>query len=73
MYIIRMATIKKMREELSRAGRQGYTDEIRAISGIKGAPKDAVEVFILYLALEAVRGRHEAIAACEALKKWNGG
>ena len=77
VYDVRMATIKKMREELAQAHRSGYTDEIRNISGIKGAPRDATEVMILYLALEAVRqpagrDRQLAFAACQAVKKWNG-
>ncbi len=66
-----------MREELAQAHRSGYIDQVRRISGIKGAPRDATEVFILYLALEAVRqpagrDRQVAYAACQAVKKWNG-
>jgi len=72
-----MATIKKMREELAQAHRSGYIEQVRNISGIKGAPADATEVFILYLALEAIRQpsgpkRRDAYAACMALKIWNG-
>ena len=69
-----MATLKFMREELSRAGREGYSQQIREIAGIEGAPRDATEVFILYLALEAVRqpagrDRRAAFAACEAVRR----
>jgi len=67
-----MATLKRMREELSNAHHQGYTNRIRRISGIDGAPKDATEVFILYLALESARERDYAFEACEAVKKWAG-
>jgi len=72
-----MATIKKMREELAQAYQSGYNKQMRIMSGIKNAPKDATEVFILYLALEALRqpagsDRRDAFDACEALKKWNG-
>jgi len=72
-----MATIKEMRAELGLASRGGYADQVRQISGIDGAPADATEVFILYLALEAIRQpsgpiRRDAYAACMALKIWNG-
>ena len=63
-----MATIKFMRQELMKAHRQA--DEVHLISGIDGAPKDATEVVICYLALEAVRGSYEALVACEAIKEW---
>ena len=64
-----MATLKFMREELSRAGREGYSQQIRKIAGIEGAPRDATEVFVLWLALEAVRGKPGALAACEAVRR----
>ena len=63
-----MATIKHMRQELMKAHRQA--DEVHLISEVDGAPRDATEVVICYLALEAVRGSFEALQACEALKKW---
>ena len=65
-----MATIRQMRQELAEAHSQGYSEQVRELSGIEGAPKDAVEVFILYLALEAARGRDGAADACEAMKLW---
>jgi len=75
-YDIRMATIKEMRAELGLASRGGYADQVRQISGIAGAPADATEVFILYLALESVRQpagsyRRAAYKACQALKDYN--
>ena len=65
-----MATIKEMRTELAKAHRQGLDGDVRLISDIKGAPKDATQVVILYLALEAARGSYEALAACNALKEY---
>ena len=65
-----MATIKQMRAELMKARRQGLDGDVRLISDIKGAPKDATQVVILYLALEAARGSYEALAACNALKEY---
>ena len=44
--------------------------EVHDISEIEGAPKDATEVVICYLALEAVRGNYEALTACNALKEY---
>ena len=72
VYDVYMATLKKMREELSLAGRQGYTAKIRSISGIDGTPKDATEVIILYLALEEIRGNKLAGFACTTLKEYWG-
>ena len=66
-----MATLKFMREELSRAGRQGHAQAIREIAGIDGSPKDATEVFILYLAWEALLDKPGALAACNAVRKVN--
>ena len=63
-----MATIKHMRSELMKW--HLFADEVHLISGIDGAPKDATEVVICYLALEAVRGSYEALTACNALKEW---
>ena len=57
-----------MREELMKAHRQA--DEVHLLSEIAGAPRDATEVVICYLALEAVRGSYEALVACEAVKEW---
>ena len=65
-----MATITKMRDELMGAYKEGLSDDVRLISGIEGSPSDATEVFILYLALEAARGSHKALVACEAVKEW---
>ena len=66
-----MSTIKHMRAELMKARWQGLDGDVRLISDIKGAPKDATQVVILYLALEAARGSYEALAACNALKEWS--
>jgi len=65
-----MATITKMRAELAEAHRQGLVEDVRLISEITGAPKDATQVMICYLALEAARGSYEALAACEAMKEY---
>ena len=65
-----MATITQMRRELLKAHQDGHEYEVRVISGISGSPKDSTEVFILYLALDAARGSYDALAACEAVKKW---
>ena len=59
-----------MRKQLMLSHRQA--DEIHLISEIEGSPKDATEVIICYLALEAVRGSYEALVACEAIKEWAG-
>ena len=73
-----MATITNMRREITIAHQSGFNKQMRAMSGIDGAPADATEVMILYLALEALRqidswDRQKAFDACEALKIWNGG
>jgi len=68
-----MATITEMRRELMQAHVLGHDDEVHLISEIDGAPKDATEVFICYLALEAVKGSYEALVACEAIKEWSRG
>jgi hypothetical protein len=65
-----MATIKHMRRALLLADNPKLADEVHLISGIDGAPKDATEVVICYLALEAARGSHKALVACEAVKEW---
>lgn len=65
-----MTTIKMMRRELLTANSQGYAEDVRNLSGIEGSPRDASEVFILYLALEATRGSDQAYKACEAVKKY---
>ena len=70
VYASVMATIKEMRKQLSTAGQQGYTDKIRNMTGITGAPKDATEVFILYLALESVRGKPYANDALRWVGLW---
>ena len=77
-YASGMTTITNMRREITIAHQSGFNKQMRTMSGIDGAPKDATEVFILYLALEALRNpsgweRQKAFDACEALKKWNGG
>ena len=59
-----------MRRQLMQAHHLGHDDEVRLISGIDGSPKDATEVFILYLALEAARGSYDALVACNALKEY---
>ena len=63
-----MATITEMRSELMQAHR--LSDEVHLISGIDGAPKDATQVVICYLALEAAKGSYVALAACNALKEY---
>ena len=65
-----MATITQMRNDLMNAYNLGLDAKVRVLSGIEDSPKDATEVFILYLALEAVRGKKYAPEACQALKKW---
>ena len=63
-----MTTIKEMRAELAKAHREGHVEDIRLMSDISGAPKDAFQVMICYLALEAARGSYGALTACNALK-----
>lgn len=65
-----MATITQMRNDLLNAHQLGFDNKVRIISGIDDAPKDATEIFILYLALEAARGREYALDACKAVKRW---
>ena len=65
-----MTTITKMRQELLSAHQEGLVDEVHLISEVEGAPKDAIEVVICYLALDAARGSYDALVACEAIKKW---
>jgi len=65
-----MATLTEMRRELMKAHREGLADEVHLISEIEGAPKDATQVFICYLALEAARGSYQALCAVELLKKY---
>ena len=67
-----MATLRFMRDELAKAHLEGLVDEVRLISEIAGAPKDATEVVICYLALEAARGSYAALVACNALNTWAG-
>ena len=65
-----MSTLKEMRAELTKAHREGLADDVHLISEIEGAPKDATQVFICYLALEAARGSYQALCAVELLKKY---
>ena len=65
-----MTTITEMRRQLIQAHMLGHDEDVRLISEIEGAPKDATEVFICYLALEAAKGDYDALAACEAIKEW---
>ena len=65
--------LQQMRGELRKAHKEGLLEDVRLISDIEGAPKDATEVFILYLALDAARGSYTALAACNAVKEWIGG
>ena len=65
-----MSTLKEMRLELSKAYGEGLADEVHLISEIEGAPKDATQVFICYLALEAARGSYQALCAVELIKKY---
>jgi len=62
--------IKDMRDELRKAHREGHVEDIRLLSDVSGAPKDATEVFICYLALEAARGSYLALAAMNAVKEY---
>ena len=65
-----MSTLKEMRLELSKAHREGLADEVHLISEIEGAPKDATQVFICYLALQVARGSYQALCAVELLKEY---
>ena len=65
-----MTTLKKMRDELLRAHQEGHVEDVRLMSDISGAPKDATEIFICYLALEAARGSYAALAACNAVREY---
>lgn len=67
-----MTTITEMRRELMQAHVLGHEEDVRLISEIEGAPKDATEVFICYLALQAAKGDYDALVACEAIKDWYG-
>ena len=62
--------IKEMRDELRKAYREGHVEDVRLMSDVSGAPKDATEVFLCYLALEAARGSYPALAALAALKEY---
>ena len=64
-----MSTLKQMRAELTKAHREGLADEVHLISEID-TPRDATQVFICYLALEAARGSYQALCAVELLKKY---
>ena len=65
-----MATLQHMRSELLKAHREGLADDVHLISEIEGAPKDATQVFICYLALEAARGSYQALCAVELIKEY---
>ncbi len=62
--------IQEMRAELRKAHREGHVEDIRLMSDISGAPKDATEVFLCYLALEAARGNYLALTALTALREY---
>ena len=62
--------IKEMRAELTKAHREGLAEDVYHIGNIDGAPKDATEVIICYLALEAARGSYTALAAVNALNEF---
>ena len=64
-----MSTLKQMRAELTKAHREGLADDVHLISEID-TPKDATQVFICYLALEAARGSYPALCAVELIKKY---
>ena len=64
-----MATLTEMRLELSKAYGEGLADEVHLISEID-TPRDATQVFICYLALEAARGSYKALCAVELLKEY---
>ena len=64
-----MATLTEMRLELSKAYGEGLADEVHLISEID-TPRDATEVFICYLALEAARGSYQALCAVELIKEY---
>ena len=70
VYNVSMATLKHMRSELLKAYGEGLADDVHLISEIEGAPKDATQVFICYLALEAARGSYPALCAVELIKKY---
>ena len=69
VYNVSMATLKHMRSELLKAHQEGLADDVHLISEID-TPKDATEVFICYLALEAARGSYPALCAVELIKKY---
>ena len=62
-----------MRAELTKAHREGLADDVHLISEIEGAPKDATQVFICYLALQAARGSYQALCAVELIKEYEKG
>ena len=64
-----MASLTEMRLELSKAYGEGLADEVHLISEID-TPKDATQVFICYLALEAARGSYQALCCVELLKEY---
>ena len=64
-----MATLTEMRRELMKAHQEGLADEVHLISEID-TPKDATQVFICYLALEAARGSYPALCAVELIKEY---
>ena len=64
-----MATLTEMRRELMKAHREGLADDVHLISEID-TPRDATEVFICYLALEAARGSYQALCAVELIKEY---
>lgn len=63
--------IYKLRRELSGASLAGKGEAIKDLSGIS-SPKNAVEVVIMYLALDVLRGNGKAGPALASLKEWHG-
>jgi len=64
-----MATLTEMRLELSKAYGEGLSDDVHLISEID-TPRDATQVFICYLALQAARGSYQALCAVELIKEY---
>ena len=64
-----MATLQHMRSELLKAHREGLAEDVHLISEID-TPKDATQVFICYMALEAARGSYQALCVVELLKEY---
>jgi hypothetical protein len=61
--------ITQLRRDLSAASIEGKGNKIKDLSGLD-KPKDAVEVIIMYLALDVIRGNGLAGPALASLKEW---